>query len=269
MEIIKDYVAKKKQALADKISSIKTGKLVIVQVGQVPASCRYVRNKIKDCQEVGIECQHINFDDDISQNFLIENLKALNADPSVSGYIVQLPLPARMDTELISSYIDPAKDIDGFHPLSKTVPATPLGIYKYLKDQNFEFAGKNAVVIGRSNIVGRPMAKLLLDESMNVTVCHSKTPRQELANFVKSADLIVVATGHRNTLTCEGVDYKRSAVVIDVGINVQEDGKLCGDCEPGLSVSFQSPVPGGVGLLTRLAVIDNFITLVEANNEGK
>ena len=265
MKNIKEYTVEKKQALISKIKELNPGKLAIVQVGSVPASCRYVKNKIKDCQEVGIDCQHINLNEDVSRGVLLDTLKELNANPEISGYIVQLPLPSWIDENLIKLTIAPEKDIDGFHPLSITVPATPLGIYNYLKSQNFEFVGKNAVVIGRSDIVGRPMAKLLLNESMNVTVLHSKTSLEDKKIFLKNADLIIVATGHKNTLS-KDFEYKPSAVIIDVGINVQEDGKLCGDCEPNLPVAFQSPVPGGVGLLTRLSVIENFISLVEAKH---
>lgn len=260
MQVIKEYVAEKKERLKNELLSKSTLKMVIVQVGHVPASDRYVRNKAKDAAEVGINCEIDNLPEDISEPELLKLLDGLNNDETVTGYLVQLPLPKYISEEKVKLAIAPEKDIDGFHPLSKTVPATPLGIYNYLKDMKYEFQGKNAVVIGRSNIVGKPMAQLLLKESMNVTVLHSKTKEIDKIFYLKHADLIVVATGHRNTLT---KDYALNpeAIVFDVGINVKEDGKLCGDCEPDLPVAFQSPVPGGCGLLTRMSVIDNLIEL--------
>jgi len=260
MQIIKEYVKEKKDRIKHSISENDWIKMVIVQVGHVPASDRYVRNKIKDAEEVGIFCELDNMPEDVSEADLLKMLDGLNNDDSVTGYLVQLPLPKHISEEKVKLAIAPEKDIDGFHPLSKTVPATPLGIYNYLKDMNYEFQGKNAVVIGRSNIVGKPMAQLLLKESMNVTILHSKTKDADKRFYLANADLIVVATGHMHTLTSEYL-LKPTAVVIDVGINVKEDGKLCGDCNKDLPVAFQTPVPGGVGLLTRVAVIDNLIEL--------
>jgi len=260
MQVIKEYVAEKKEKLRQMLQKQQGLKMVIVQIGHVPASDRYVKNKAKDASDVGLDCEIINLPEEITEEALLELLRGLNEDISVTGYLVQLPLPKHISEEKVKLAIDPKKDVDGFHPLSKTVPATPLGIYNYLKDMNYEFQGKNAVVIGRSNIVGKPMAQLLLKESMNVTVLHSKTPEAEKRMFIRHADLIVVATGHRHTLTAD-YELKPTAIVIDVGINVGEDGKLHGDCDPDLPVEFQSPVPGGVGLLTRMSVIDNLIEL--------
>ena len=261
MQIIKEYVAEKKERLKIELANKKLV-MVIVQVGHVPASDRYVRNKIKDAEEVGITCDLINLSEDISEADLLCQLEILNTRKDVDGYLVQLPLPKHISEEKVKLAIAPEKDIDGFHPLSKTVPATPLGIYNYLKDMKYEFVGKNAVVIGRSNIVGKPMAHLLLKESCNVTVLHSKTKEADKIEFLRHADLIVVATGHRDTITKE-YELNPDAVVFDVGINVKEDGKLTGDCGKDLPVVFQSPVPGGVGLLTRIAVIDNLIELAK------
>ena len=260
MQIIKEYVAEKKEKIKANLIIKPALKMVIVQVGHVPASDRYVRNKAKDANEVNIDCEINNLPEDISEEELLKLLQGLNEDDGVVGYLVQLPLPKHISEEKVKLAIAPEKDIDGFHPLSKSVPATPLGIYNYLKDMKYEFQGKNAVVIGRSNIVGKPMAQLLLKESMNVTVLHSKTPEAEKRMFLRHADLIVVATGHMHTLTAD-YELKPTAVVMDVGINNDENGKLCGDCDKELPVAFQSPVPGGVGLLTRIAVIDNLIEL--------
>jgi len=261
MQVIKEYVAEKKEKLKNSHPGLK---MVIVQIGHVPASDRYVRNKAKDAAEVNIDCEIINLPEETTEAELLKLLEGLNADPDLTGYLVQLPLPKHISEEKVKLAIAPEKDIDGFHPLSKTVPATPLGIYNYLKDMNYEFKGKNAVVIGRSNIVGKPMAQLLLKESMNVTVLHSKTSESDKAFYLKHADLIVVATGHMHTLSSK-YKLKAHAIVFDVGINVGDDGKLCGDCDPGLHVKFQSPVPGGVGLMTRIAVLDNLIELGKLN----
>jgi len=254
MQNIKEYVAIKKEELKQQNTGIL---LSIIQVGHVPASDRYVKNKIKDCKEVGINCRLVSLPEDITEDDLLNIIDNQNNSEDITGFLVQLPLPRHISEEKVKAAISPEKDVDGFNLLSKTVPATPLGIYTYLKDMGYEFAGKNAVIIGRSNIVGRPMAKLLLDESMNVTVLHSRTKQEDKVNFIKNADLVVVATGHIDTLTKQDYLFKPTAVIIDVGINVREDGTLIGDCQPDLPVAFQSPVPGGVGLLTRLAVIMN------------
>ena len=260
MQVIKDYVAEKKQRIKEELATKPALKMVIIQVGNVEASSRYVRNKAKDAADVNIYCEINKLPEDISEAELLKLLDGLNHDETVTGYLVQLPLPKHISEEKVKLAIAPEKDIDGFHPLSKTVPATPLGIYNYLKDMNYEFQGKNAVVIGRSNIVGKPMAQLLLKESMNVTVLHSKTKEEDKSTYIHNADLIVVATGHRHTLT-DYYLYKEGSIIFDVGINLDENGKLCGDCDQNLNVAFQSPVPGGVGLLTRMSVIDNLIEL--------
>ena len=259
MQNIKEYVANKKLALKEKLKSNNL-KAVIVQVGNVEASNRYVRNKIKDLEEVGITAELLKFPEDISEEALLAQLHRLNTDDTVTGYLVQLPLSKHISEEKVNLAIDPTKDIDGFHPLSKTVAATPLGVYNYLKDQNFEFAGKNAVIIGRSNIVGKPMHKLLLNANMNVVMLHTKTTEEDKRFYLEHADLIVVAAGKAGILN-KSYKLKESAVVMDVGINFNSEGKLIGDCEPNLPVAFQSPVPSGCGLLTRLAVIENLIEL--------
>ena len=259
MQNIKEYVEAKKAALKKQLEGTNL-KAVIVQVGNVEASNRYVRNKIKDLEEVGIETKLAKFPEDTTEAQLLAFLRGLNENSMVTGYLVQLPLPKRISEERVNSVIYPWKDIDGFNVLSKTVPATPLGVYTYLKDMNFEFSGKNAVIIGRSHIVGRPMHKLLLDANMNVTVLHTKTSEDDKRFYLEHADLIVVAAGKAGVLN-KSYKLKESAVVMDVGINFNADGKLIGDCEKDLPVAFQSPAPGGCGLLTRLAVIENLIAL--------
>lgn len=264
MQNIKEYVANKKLALKEELKDNKL-KAVILQVGNLEASNRYVRNKIKDLEEVGIAAELLKFPEDISEEALLVQMQQLNIDDSVTGYLVQLPLPKHISEEKVNLAINPVKDIDGFHPESKTVAATPLGVYTYLKDQNYEFSGKNAVIIGRSHIVGRPMHKLLLDANMNVTILHTKTTEEDKRFYLEHADLIVVAAGRAGILN-NSYKLKETAVVMDVGINFNSEGKLIGDCEKDLPVAFQSPVPGGAGLLTRLAVIENLIFL---SKQGK
>ena len=259
MQNIKEYTQNKKLALKELLVGSNL-KAVIVQVGDVEASNRYVRNKIKDLEEVGITAKLIKLPETISEEELLNSLSCLNHNPDVTGYLVQLPLPKHISEEKVNLAISPKKDIDGFHPESKTVAATPLGVYTYLKDMKYEFSGKNAVIIGRSHIVGRPMHKLLLDANMNVTILHTKTSEEDKRFYLEHADLIVVAAGKAGVLN-KSYKLKESAVVMDVGLNFDENGKLIGDCEKDLPVAFQSPVPGGCGLLTRLAVIENLIKL--------
>ena len=259
MQNIKEYVANRKLVLKEELKETNL-RAVIVQVGNVEASNRYVRNKIKDLEEVGIKTELIHFDEHISEEALLLAIKGLNNDEFVTGYLVQLPLPKHIREEKVNLTIDPTKDIDGFHPLSKTVAATPLGVYNYLKAMNYNFSGKNAVIIGRSHIVGRPMHKLLLDANMNVTILHTRTSEEDKRFYLEHADLIVVAAGKAGVVN-NSYKLKESAVIMDIGINFDENGKLIGDCEKDLPVAFQSPVPGGCGLLTRLAVIENLIKL--------
>lgn len=266
MQNIKEYVAERKQQIKNEIEYRKLMRdsvphLAIIQVGNMEASNRYVKNKIADCEACGVTCELYHYDEDISETHLLKIIEDLNNDNVITGFIVQFPLPKHISEAKVMKAIAVEKDLDGFNKYSKTTPATPLGIYKYLKDMNYDFVGKNAVVIGRSEIVGKPMAELLTNESMNVTVLHSKTPEHAKKFYLANADLIVVATGHINTLT---KDYylKKSAVVFDVGINFDPDGKLIGDCERDLCVNFQSPVPGGCGLLTRLALLENAFELI-------
>ena len=259
MQNIKEYVEAKKTDLRGQLVGNNL-KAVIIQVGSLEASNRYVRNKIKDLEEVGIATHLIKLPETISEEDLLNSLSCLNSNPEVTGYLVQLPLPKHISEEKVNLAIDPKKDIDGFHPLSKTVAATPLGAFNYLKDMNYEFSGKNAVIIGRSHIVGRPMHKLLLDADMNVVILHTKTSEEDKRFYLEHADLIIVAAGKAGVLN-SSYKLKESAVVLDIGINFNEEGKLIGDCEQNLPVAFQSPVPGGCGLLTRLAVIENLVFL--------
>ena len=266
MEEIIEYVKNKKEKIKNIVKNIpfsKPLKIVIVQVNDDAASNSYIKGKINDLTELNIPYQHLKLRNDIDEKSLLEVVDRLNKDNSVTGFIVQLPLPKHISEEKVKQAVDPKKDLDGFNVLSKFKSATPNGILTFLDDNNYKKEKKNALVIGRSNIVGKPMAKYLLEKNMTVTVAHSKTPNDELRFFVKNADLIIVAVGKANFVD-KTYEFKNNAYIFDVGINRNENNKLVGDCEKDLPVAFQSPVPGGVGLLTRLALL---INLVEASEK--
>ncbi|MFA7111337.1 MAG: bifunctional 5,10-methylenetetrahydrofolate dehydrogenase/5,10-methenyltetrahydrofolate cyclohydrolase, partial [Bacilli bacterium] len=230
MEEIKAYVANKKAMLKEDFLSVtKKPCLAIVQVNEDPGSCAYIRGKLKDLNEIGLPSKLIKLDITTTQNELLKVVNDLNNDESVTGFIVQMPLPKQIDEELVKISVTPKKDVDGFNPLSTFSPATPKGIVTYLRDNGFVFKGKNAVIIGRSNIVGKPMHNLLLDESMNVINLHSKTTKEDMKFYIEHADLIVVAVGKPHFLTNE-YNFKKDCIVVDVGINRGEDGHLIGDC---------------------------------------
>lgn len=257
---IKEYIKVRKEEIKSEVSKMhKKPHLVIVQLNEDPASIAYVKGKLKDAAELGIKADLIKLPVKTTEKQLLKVIDDLNKDKKVTGFIVQMPLPKQINEETIKLAVAPEKDVDGFHPLSKLNPCTPQGIMNYLKSEKVEFCGKNAVVIGRSNIVGKPMAKMLLKESCNVTVLHSKTPIKEMKNFLKNADIVVVAVGKKHLID-KKFKFKKTAVVVDVGINRDETG-LHGDCIPGLKVQLQTPVPGGVGLLTRLALMENILKI--------
>jgi len=262
MENIKEYVANKKVALHDYFATLnRKVNLTIVQVNDDEASNAYIKGKKKDCDEIGVETTHVILPLDTTEEELLKVVDELNHDDKVDGFFVQMPLPKQINEETIKRAITPSKDVDGFNPLSKYIPATPKGIIEFLKDNNFEFRGKNAVVIGRSNIVGKPAQRALLDLDMNVVNLHTKTTEEDKKFYIEHADLIIVSIGRAGNIT-NIYNYKPNCVVMDVGIN-RVDGHLYGDCIPGLNVAYQSPVPGGVGLLTRLALLINFMEVVK------
>ena len=242
--------------------------LAVVIVGDNPASMVYVRNKKKACEQVGINSYEIALPADISEADLLERVIQLNNDESVHGILVQLPLPAHINEETIINAIDPKKDVDAFHPSNvgrimignySFLPCTPAGIMDLLDYYNISISGKKCVVLGRSNIVGKPMAHLLLEKNGTVTVCHSRTA--DLKEETKNADILVVAIGKPEFVTADMV--KDGAVVIDVGINRTEDGKLVGDVDfAGVSnvASYITPVPGGVGPMTITTLLKNTLT---------
>lgn len=256
---IKEFVAKRKEELrAELVSLPKIPHLCIIRVGDDPASEAYVRGKSKDSAEVGFLSDVIVLPENSRQEDLLSLIEEKNQDPEIDGILVQLPVPPQISSKAINETILPSKDVDGFVPDSHFIPCTPKGIVDYLNSEGFSFAGKNAVVLGRSQIVGLPMAKLLVSLSSNVTVLHSKTSDEDRKFYLKHADLIVSAIGKLGYID-EHYELKQSAVVVDVGINRGEDGKLHGDCKPNLPVALQTPVPGGVGLLTRLALLENLL----------
>ncbi|MCQ2793205.1 MAG: bifunctional 5,10-methylenetetrahydrofolate dehydrogenase/5,10-methenyltetrahydrofolate cyclohydrolase [Bacilli bacterium] len=262
---IKDFVKTRKEELKVEFAKFKSvSKFVIVQMNEDPASEAYIRGKLKDGSELGVNVELRKFPLDFSHENLLNEIDKLNKDDSVTGFIVQMPLPKQIDEESVKLAISPKKDVDGFHPLSKLNPCTPQGIMNYLDHEHIDLLGKNAVVIGRSNIVGKPMAKLLLSRSANVTVLHSKTSFADMHRYLENADIIVVAVGKKHLID-DKFKFKKDAVIIDVGINRDEDG-LKGDCINNLPVKLQTPVPGGVGLLTRLALYENLLKICKGEN---
>ena len=269
---IKEYIKARKEEIKAEVASMeKKPNLVIVQLNEDEASKAYVKGKLKDAAELGVNADLIKlpldttqeellkFPVEMSEKALLKEIAKLNKNKKVDGFIVQMPLPKQINEETIKLAVAPEKDVDGFHPLSALNPCTPQGIMNYLKHEGVEFMGKNAVVIGRSNIVGKPMAKMLLKESCNVTVLHSKTTKEDMARYLKNADIVVVATGRQHMIN-KSFEFKPTAILVDVGINRDETG-LHGDIEPGLPVALQTPVPGGVGLLTRLALMENLLKI--------
>lgn len=248
--------------------------LAVIIVGDDFASRTYVNNKKRTCEEVGIKSLEFALPAETTQDELLALVEKLNADESVNGILCQLPIPKHIDEKVILNAIKPEKDVDAFHPVNAghimigdcvLKPCTPAGIMEMLKYEGVDVAGKNCVVIGRSNIVGKPMAMLLLAASGTVTVCHSRT--QNLAEITKSADILVAAVGKAKFVTADMV--KEGAVVIDVGMNRDEDGKRCGDVDFEAvkdKASHITPVPGGVGLMTVAMLMQNTVTAAEIQN---
>lgn len=263
MQIIREYYKDKLNYYKDYIKNknLKIS-LAIFQVGDSEASNRYVRNKIRDCEKAGITCNLYKYDESVSEEEFLTDLTLANSLNCLTGIIVQLPLPNHISEEKIKLTISPEKDVDGFHPLSKINSATPQGIITYLEDNNYDFVNKNAVVIGRSNIVGVPLSRMLLGKSSNVTTLHSKTSDENKRKYLENADIIFTATGKRHLID-SSYKLKAEAILIDFGMNFDENNKLCGDCDFNLNVAFQASGINNTGLTTRLAVIHNLIKLAE------
>jgi methylenetetrahydrofolate dehydrogenase (NADP+) / methenyltetrahydrofolate cyclohydrolase len=251
-------------------------RLDVVLVGEDPASVTYVSSKERDSAEVGIDSRVHRFPGDVLQEELAALVGRLNGDPAVSGFFIQLPLPAGLDAVPLISRIDPAKDVDGLSPMSagrlavglpSLLPCTPHGIIRLLKAHCVELAGAEAVVVGRSNLVGKPLAQLLLREDATVTVCHSRT--RDLPSVTRRADVLVVAAGQREMVGVEHV--KQGAAVVDVGIHRREEGGLVGDVrfeEVEPIVAWISPVPGGVGPMTRAMLLHNALQAARTTAEA-
>jgi methylenetetrahydrofolate dehydrogenase (NADP+) / methenyltetrahydrofolate cyclohydrolase len=245
--------------------------LAIILVGEDPASQVYTKHKVNDSQQTGLAATLERFPADTREADLLARIEQLNRDPSVHGILVQLPLPKHMDSHKVIEAISPVKDVDGFHVANAGAllvgqpgfwPCTPYGCMKMLESVGYELRGKNAVVIGRSNIVGKPMALMLLQKNATVTVCHSATA--DLKSHTLRADVIVVAVGKRNMVTADMV--KPGAVVIDVGMNRDDEGRLCGDVDfaaVSQVAGWITPVPGGVGPMTRAMLLVNTLEAAE------
>ena len=271
-EIISGKIVSEKlrSELRDEIAEFKnkncvTPGLAVVMVGNNPASAVYVRNKHKACLDVGIESYQIEFPEDITEEQLLSKIDELNADDKVNGILVQLPLPSGISEERVIERISPQKDVDAFHPSNvgrimignySFLPCTPAGIISLLDHYKIEISGKRCAVVGRSNIVGKPMALLLTERNGTVTLCHSRT--QNLDMILRESDIVVVAIGKAEFLRADMI--KPGAVVIDVGINRTSEGKLVGDVafeEVSRVASMITPVPGGVGPMTITTLLQN------------
>ena len=245
--------------------------LAVILVGEDPASQVYVKHKVADCESSGVRSVLERYDASLSEAALLARIQALNADPAIDGILVQMPLPRHIDPHRVIETISPLKDVDGFHVQSAGAlmigqpgfkACTPYGCMKLIETTGIALRGKNAVVIGRSNTVGKPMALLLLQAHATVTICHSATA--DIGHHTRQADVVVAAVGRRNVLTADMV--KPGAIVIDVGINRNEAGKLCGDVDfAGVSelASHITPVPGGVGPMTITMLLVNTIEAAE------
>ena len=265
---IKDELKEKAAAMAKEGKKVA---LAVIQVGNDPASSVYVRNKKKACEYIGIESLSYELPEETTEEELVALIEKLNADAGVNGILVQLPLPEQINEEKIIQTISPDKDVDGFHMQNVGalctggkgyVSCTPLGIITLLKRSGIEIAGKRCVVMGRSNIVGKPMAMLLLRENGTVTICHSKT--QDMKEITRQADILVVAIGKPKFV--DETYVKEGAVVIDVGIHRNAENKLCGDVDfdkVAPHTSAITPVPGGVGPMTIAMLMNNCVSSVE------
>lgn len=270
-QFVKDEVKKEVSALGEKGVSVG---LAVIIVGNDPASRTYVNNKKKACEATGIISEEYALPDDTTMDELLALIKELNAKKSINGILCQLPLPKHLDEKAVIENIDPIKDVDAFHAVNtghimigdySFLPCTPAGIMEMFKYYNIEIEGKECVVIGRSNIVGKPMAMLLLQKNGTVTICHSRT--KNLKEVTSRADILVAAVGIPYFVTADMV--KDGAVVIDVGMDRNKEGKLCGDvdfAEVEKKASYITPVPGGVGPMTIATLMKNTVTAAKIQN---
>lgn len=252
----------------------KTPTLAIIQVGNNEASNRYVKNKIKDFEYVGAIAELHKFDDSATEEEVLTKIRELNLNMDINGIIVQLPLPNHISAKKVTEEISSIKDVDGFKNDNRYgyKPCTPLGIMNWLHTNKVDLSGKNCVVIGRSEIVGKPMAKLLLDSNATITVCHSRTNSEDLKYATRNADIIVSAVGRAKFVTADMINPEKNTIVVDVGINFDESGKMCGDVDyenVAPLAKYVTPVPSGVGLMTRISLVENVIEAFEIQHWGK
>ena len=276
----KELAKKVRLELKDEVEKLKKDenihpKLAVIMVGSDPASQIYVRNKSKACDEIGIEFEEFLLDENTTQKELLDLIDKLNENEKVNGILLQSPIPKNLDIKEAFRRISPEKDVDGFNPVNVGkltlgqkgfVSCTPFGVIKMLEEYNIDIEGKNAVVLGRSNIVGKPMSQCLLNKNATVTICHSKT--KNINDITKNADIIVAAIGKKEFV--KGDMVKEGAVVIDVGINRGEDGKLKGDVdfeEVSKKASYITPVPGGVGPMTIAMLMTNVVKAAKDQNK--
>ncbi len=276
----KELSIKKRLEIQENVQSLKKEEIVpglaVILVGNNDASRTYVANKQKACKELGIYSELITFDATVTQEVLLSKIYALNENKDIHGILVQLPLPQHLDENEIIDAISPTKDVDGFHPINvgkmvigqdALMPCTPSGVMEMLKENGISLSGKHVVIVGRSNIVGKPLGQMLLNQDATVTYCHSKT--QDLPSFTKQADILIAAVGKANFITPDYV--KKGAVVIDVGINRNEEGKLCGDVayhQVKEIASYITPVPGGVGPMTITMLMYNTVKAARKAIQG-
>ena len=277
----KEIREKELEKLKEKDLSMCT--VAFVQVGNNPASNVYVRNKIKLCEELGIEVIHYKLIEKIKEEDLLDVIDDLNNDDSITGIMVQLPLPDHIREEVIIDAIAPEKDIDGFTTVNKgklmvgandaIIPCTPKGILTILEHESVDLKGKNVVIVGRSNIVGKPLANLLINKGATVTVCNSNTSLYKIGYAIDTCDIFISAIGKANYWNSYRLDgsYLKDTIAIDVGINRDEEGKLCGDIDKSTYDMFKkvTSVPGGVGVMTVLEVIRNIVELYERNKDDR
>lgn len=268
---VKDEIKSQTKLLKDKGISVK---LAVIIVGDDPASHIYVKNKKKACEYVGFESLEYALDENTSEEELLELIDKLNKDKTVNGILCQLPLPNHIDEKKIIDSISPLKDVDAFHPVNvgkimigdyEFLPCTPAGIMRLIESTSYDVSGKDCVIIGRSNIVGKPMAMLMLHKNATVTICHSRT--KNIEEKIKKADIVIAAVGIPKFV--KGDMVKDGALVIDVGINRMSDGKLCGDVdfdEISKKASFITPVPGGVGPMTISMLMQNTLKAAKLQN---
>lgn len=275
----KEYVEIKKKELKEKVGTFKRRpKLCVVQIGNDPASNSYIKGKKKDCEEIGIIFNHLHIEnyEEMSQTVLMEMIELIDADPTTDGIIIQLPIPDKYNIKELQQCITPEKDVDGFRKDSYFKPCTPKGIIDWLKYNNYDFVGKDAVVVGRSEIVGKPLVNMLIDEGATVTCCNSHS---NVMAYSEYANILFSAIGQGKYFNRNWFDFDfLPEIIVDIGINRDKTGKLCGDVDKqdietqcqlyGKKIPHITPVPNGIGLITRETLMDNVICAYEMHMKG-